>query len=127
MSPKLTFTICSAITFLFSAAFYVAPEFFTMTAFPAAKGFAIDVGITMRYVLAATIFGVCCLLFQARNLEREGDQKNVLLGAAIGFTVVCTTIVYVTLFHELGGSIPPIVATGLMAVLSWFSWAKTKS
>ena len=127
MSPKLTFTIGSAITFLFSAAFFVAPEFFTMTAFPAAKGFAIDVGITMRYVLAATIFGVCCLLFQARNLERESDQKNVLLGAAIGFTVVCATIVYVTFFRELGGSIPPIVATGLMAVLNWFSWAKIES
>ena len=76
MSPKLTFTIGSAITFLFSAAFFVAPEFFTMTAFPAAKGFAIDVGITMRYVLAATIFGVCCLLFQARSLERESDKKT---------------------------------------------------
>ena len=127
MSPKLTFTIGSAITFFFSAAFYVAPEFFTMTAFPAAKGFAIDVGITMRYVLAATIFGVCCLLFQARKLEREADQKNVLLGAAIGFTVVCATIVYATFFRELGGSIPPIVATGLMAVLNWFSWARIES
>ena len=103
MSPKLTFTIGSAITFLFSAAFFVAPEFFTMTAFPAAKGFAIDVGITMRYVLAATIFGVCCLLFQARNLERESDQKNVLLGAAIGFTVVCATILCITLGRGVEG------------------------
>ena len=126
MSPKLTFTICSAITFLLSAAFFIAPEFFTMTAFPAAKGFAIDVGMTMRYLLAATMFGVCCLLFQARNIERESDQENVLLGAAIGFTVVCATILYVTLFRGLDGSIPPIVTTGLIAVLSWVSWAKTK-
>ena len=126
MSPKLTFTIGSAITFLFSAAFFIAPEFFTMTAFPAAKGFAIDVGITMRYVLAATIFGVCCLLFQARNIESEGDQKSILLGAAIGFTIVCVTIVYATTFRELSGSIPPIIATGLMAILNWLSWAKIK-
>ena len=126
MSPKLTFTIGSAITFFFSAAFFIAPEFFTMTAFPAAKGFAIDVGITMRYVLAATIFGVSYLLFQARSLEREGDQKKTLLGAAIGFTIVWATIVYATIFRELSGSIPPIIATGLMAVLNWLSWAKIK-
>ena len=127
MSPKLTFTLGAVVTFIFSAAFFLAPEFFTMTAFPSAKGFAIDVGITMRYVLAATIFGVCCLLFQARNLEKERDQKNILLSAAIGFTVVCATIVYATFFRELSGSVPPIVATGLMAVLNWFLWAKTVS
>ena len=98
-----------------------------MTAFPAAKGLALDVGITLRYVLAATIFGVCCLLFQARKLVGESEQKNILLGAAVGFTVVCATILYVTLVRGVEGSIPPIVATGLMAVLSWFSWAKIKS
>ena len=127
MSPKLTLTIGSAVTYLFSAAFVAAPEFFTMNAFPAAEGFALDVGITMRYLLAATNFGVSVLLFQVRNLERESDQKNVLLASSIGFTVVCATILYVTLVRGGEGSIPPIVATGLVAVLSWFSWAKIKS
>ena len=81
----------------------------------------------MRYLLAATNFGVSVLLFQVRNLERESDQKNVLLASSIGFTVVCATILYVTLVRGVEGSIPPIVATGLVAVLSWFSWAKIKS
>ena len=111
MSPKLTFTIGSAITFFFSAAFFIAPEFFTMTAFPAAKGFAIDVGITMRYVLAATIFGVCCLLFQARKLEREADQKNVLLGAAA--IVLCHRVA-----RELGAG----VLGGLTAATFWSAY-----
>ena len=127
MPAKITFSICSNITFLISAAFYIVPEYFTLTASPNAKGLAVDVGITTRYVLAAVIFCVCCLLFQAKNLVREGDQKNCLLGAATGFSVICVTILYLTLFRGMGGSITPIIATGLMALLSWLSWAKIKS
>lgn len=127
MPAKITFSICSIITFLFSAAFYAVPEYFTILAFPNAKGLALDVGITTRYVLAATIFCVSCLLFQARNLMRESDQKNCLLGAAIGFSVVCSTFLYLTLFHGVDGSIGPFIATGLMALLCWLSWAKINS
>ena len=98
-----------------------------MMAFPAAKSLALDVGISMHYILVAAIFVMCCLFFQARNLEGESNQKNVLLGAAVGCTIVVATILYVTLVRGVEGSIPPIVATGLVAVLSWFSWAKSKS
>ena len=126
MSPKLTFTIGSAITFLFLATFGAAPELFTMNAFPAAEGFALDVGITVRYLLAATIFGVSVLLFQVRNLERQSDQKKFLLASSIGFTVVCATIFYLTLVRGVEAIIPPIIATSLVAVLSSFSWAKIK-
>ena len=96
-----------------------------MNAFPAAEGFALDVGITMPYLLATTIFGVSVLLFQVRNLERESDQKNVLLASSIGFTVVCAAILYVTLVRGVEATIPSIIGTGLVAVLMWFSWAKT--
>ena len=127
MSPKLTFTICSAIAFLFSASAYVAPEFFTKMAFPAAEGLALDAGISMRYFMAAAIFVVCCLFFQAKNLEGESNQKNVLLGGAVGFTIVVATILYVTLVRGVEATIPSIIGTGLVAVLMWVSWAKIKS
>jgi hypothetical protein len=127
MSPKVTFTICSAITFLFSASAYVAPEFFTKMAFPAAEGLALDVGISMRYFMAAAIFVVCCLFFQARNLVRESDQMHILLGGAVGFTIVVATILYVTLVRGVEATIPSIIGTGLVTVLMWFSWAKIKS
>ena len=124
---KIRFNMCSIITFLFSAAFYIAPEFFTILAFPTSKGLALDVGITMSYFLAAGMFCVCCLLFQAKYLVRESDQKSYHLGAAIGFSAVCGTILYLTLFRGVGGSIPPIIATGLMALLNCLSWVKINS
>ena len=61
-------------------------------------------------------------------MERlRASERPVVLASSIGFTVVCATILYVTLVRGVEGNIPPIVATGLVAVLSWFSWAKRKS
>ena len=97
-----------------------------MMAFPAAKSLALDVGISMHYILVAAIFVMCCLFFQARNLEGESNQKNVLLGAAVGCTIVVATILYVTFVHGVEGNILPIICTALVAVLMWSSWAKTK-
>ncbi|SVD76747.1 uncharacterized protein METZ01_LOCUS429601 [marine metagenome] len=37
MLPKLTFTICSAVSFLISISFYTAAEFFTNITFPQAE------------------------------------------------------------------------------------------
>ena len=96
-------------------------------AFPAATGLALDVGISMCYFLGAAIFVACCLFFQARNLEGGSNQKNVLLGGAVGFTIVVATILYVTLVRGVEATIPSIIGTGLVAVLMWSSWAKIKS
>jgi hypothetical protein len=127
MAPRTTFLICSAGALIFAVAFALAPEFFTMRSFPTAKGEALEVGITMRYVLAGMIFHVCLLLFAASKIDSADNQKPVMLSAAIGFTVVCATILYVGLFRGDGiPTIPPIVATGLMAIFSWLSWSKIK-
>ena len=127
MEARITFLICSAIGLTFSLAFALAPEFFTMRSFPTAKGEALEVGVTMRYVLAGMIFHVCLLLFAASRIDGANNQKPIMLSTAIGFTVVCATILYVGLFRGDGiPTIPPIVATGLMAILSWLSWSKIK-
>jgi len=70
MSPKLTFTIYSAIAFLFSASAYVAPEFFTTMAFPAANGLALDVGISTRYFSGATYL-LCAAYFSKPETMKE--------------------------------------------------------
>ena len=92
MSPKLTFTICSAVSFLFSISFYVFAEFFTKITFPQAEGYAIELGNAMRYVLAASIFLASSMLFHLRNLTGESNQKSVLFGTSLGFAVVCITL-----------------------------------
>ena len=59
-------------------------------------------------------------------MERlRASERPVVLASSIGFTVVCATILYVTLVRGVEGSLPPIIGTGLVAVLMWFSWAKT--
>ena len=92
MSPKLTFTICSAVSFLFSISFYVFAEFFTKITFTQAEGYAIELGNAMRYVLAASIFLASSMLFYLRNLTGESNQKSVLFGTSLGFAVVCITL-----------------------------------
>ena len=126
MAPRVTFIICSVITFLIAAAIYIVPEFFTMKAFLKAKGNEVEIGITMHYLLAGGIFHVCLLLFAASKLDGANNQKPVMLYSAVGFTVSCATMIYATIFRDLGDVIPPITGTGLMAILSWFSWSKIK-
>ena len=102
MSPKLTFTICSAVSFLFSISFYVFAEFFTKITFPQAEGYAIELGNAMRYVLAASIFLASSMLFHLRNLTGESNQKSVLFGTSLGFAVVCITLLtYIQLGHSM--------------------------
>ena len=92
MSPKLTFTICSAVSFLFSISFYTAAEFFTNITFPQAEGNAVEVRSAMRYMLAGTIFLSSSMLFRLRHLTSEDNQKSVLFGTSIGFAVLCVTL-----------------------------------
>ena len=51
-------------------------------------------------------------------------QKTILLGAAIGFTVMCIVIISMALFRNVPLSIPPTIATGIVAVLSFWSRSK---
>ncbi|HIL42409.1 MAG TPA: hypothetical protein EYG35_03370 [Gammaproteobacteria bacterium] len=126
MSVRITFSVCAAITFLFSMAFISIPEFFTMNAFPTAEGNAVDVGVTMRYVLGGVIFSVSCILFQSRNIEGANNQRSVLFGAAVGFAAVCSMIIFVTFFRGVAASGPPIIATGLCSVLCFLARNKVR-
>jgi Na+-driven multidrug efflux pump len=127
MTPRITFLICSAVGLFFAVAFCLAPKFFTHQAWPTAEGQALEIAVTMRYVVAAMIFHVSLLLFAASKVVGAGNQKPVMLSSAIGFTIVCATILYVGLFRGDGvPTIPPIVGTGILAILCWLSWSKTK-
>ena len=82
----------------------------------------------MRYVIAAMIFHVSLLLFAASKVVGASNQKPVMLSSAIGFTIVCATILYVGLFRGDGvPTIPPIIGTGILAMLCWLSWSKMKT
>jgi hypothetical protein len=125
MPYKIMMSVAAIVPLIFSLAFVAIPEFFILESYPNAEGLALEIGITQRYVMAGMLFIVLCLLFQSRNVEGVDNQKAILLGVAIGFAVMCAVII---LMEGPGRGlpllVPPVIATGALAVLSFWSRSK---
>jgi hypothetical protein len=125
MPYKIMMSVAAIVPLIFSLAFVAIPEFFILESYPNAEGLAMEIGITQRYVMAGMLFIVLCLLFQSRNVEGVDNQKAILLGVAIGFAVMCAVII---LMEGPGRGlpllVPPVIATGALAVLSFWSRSK---
>ena len=104
-------------------AFIAVPEFFILQSYPSAEGLALEIAITHRYDMAGMLFMVACFAFLSRNVEKVDNQKAILLGAAIGFSGMCAVIISMPVFRSIPLSIPPMIATGTIAALSfWSRW-----
>ena len=125
MAYKIMMSIVCIVPLIFSLAFVAIPEFFILESYPNAEGLALEIGITQRYVMAGMLFIVLCLLFQSRNVEKVDNQKEILLGVAIGFAVMCAIII---LMEGPGRGlpllVPPVIATGTIAILRYWSRSK---
>ena len=125
MPYKIMMSVAAIVPLLFSIAFVAIPQFFILGSYPNAEGLALEIGITQRYVMAGMLFIVLCLLFQSRNVEGVDNQKAILLGVAIGFAVMCAVII---LMEGPGRGlpllVPPVIATGVIAILSFWSRSK---
>jgi len=125
MPYKIMMSVAAIVPLLFSIAFLVVPQFFILESYPNAEGLALEIGITQRYVMAGMLFIVVCLLFQSRKVEKVDNQKEILLGVAIGFAVMCAVII---LMEGPGRGlpllVPPVIATGVIAILSFWSRSK---
>ena len=125
MPYKIMMSVACIVPLLFSIAFLVVPQFFILGSYPNAEGLALEIGITQRYVMAGMLFIVLCLLFQSRNVEGVDNQKAILLGVAIGFAVMCAVII---LMEGPGRGlpllVPPVIATGTIAILGFWSRSK---
>ena len=124
MPYKIMMPIVAAVPLIFLIGFVAVPEFFILQSYPSAEGLALEIGITQRYIMAGMLFMVVCFAFQSRNVEEVGNQKAILLGAAIGFTVMCAVIISMAVFRDIPLSIPPMIATGIIAALSFWSRSK---
>ena len=125
MPYKTMMSIAATVPLLFSVAFLVVPHFFILESYPNAEGLALEIGITQRYVMAGMLFIVLCLLFQSRNVEGVDNQKAILLGVAIGFAVMCAVIILMEgPLRGLPLPVPPVIATGAIAILSFWSRSK---
>ena len=125
MPYKIMMSVAAMVPLLFSLAFLVVPQFFILESYPNAEGLALEIGITQRYVMAGMLFIVLCLLFQSRNVEGVDNQKAILLGVAIGFAVMCAVIILMEgPDRGLPLLVPPVIATGVIAILSFWSRSK---
>ena len=125
MPYKIMMSINATVPLIFLIAFIAVTEFFVLQSYPSAEGLALEIGITQRYVMAGMLFIVLCLLFQSRNVEGVDNQKAILLGVAIGFAVMGAVII---LMEGPGRGlpllVPPVIATGVIAILSFWSRSK---
>ena len=124
MPYKIMMSINATVPLIFLIAFIAVPEFFVLQSYPSAEGVALEIGITHRYIMAGMLFMVVCIAFLSRNVEKVDNQKEILLGAAIGLSVMCAVIISMPVFRGIPLSIPPMIATGTIAVLSFWSRMK---
>ena len=125
MPYKIMMSIVATVPLIFLIAFVAVPEFFVLQSYPSAEGLALEIGITHRYIMSGMLFIVVCFAFQSRNVEKVDNQKEILLGVAIGFAVMCAVII---LMEGPGRGlpllVPPVIATGVIAILSFWSRSK---
>ena len=123
MPYKMMMSLVAAVPLVFLISFLAVPEFFILQSYPSAEGLGLEIGITHRYVMSGMLFMVVCFAFQSRSVEGVDNQKAILLGAAIGFSAMCAVIISMTVFRGLPLSVPPMIATGTIAALSfWSRW-----
>ena len=124
MPYKIMMSIVATVPLIFLIAFAAVPEFFVLQSYPSAEGLALEIGITHRYIMSGMLFIIVCFAFQSRNVEKVDNQKAILLGAAIGFSAMCAVIISMPVFRNIPLSIPPMIATGTIAALSFWSRSK---
>ena len=124
MPYKIMMSIVATVPLIFLIAFVAIPEFFVLQSYPSAEGLALDIGITHRFIMSGMLFIIVCIAFQSRNVEKVDNQKTILLGAAIGFSAMCAVIISMPVFRGIPLSIPPMIATGTIAALSFWSSSK---
>ena len=124
MPYKILMSLLAAVPLIFLIAFLAVPEFFILQSYPSAEGLGLEIGITQRYIMAGMLFMVVCFAFQCRSVEGVDNQKAILLGAAIAFSAMCAVIISIALFRGIPLDIPPMIATGTLAALSFWSRLK---
>ena len=124
MPYKIMMSVVASVPLIFLTGFVAVPEFFVLQSYPSAEGLALEIGITHRYIMSGMLFMVACFAFLSRNVEKVDNQKEILLGAVIGFSVMCAIIISMPVFRGIPLSVPPMIATGTIAALSFWSRSK---
>ena len=121
MKPKTTLIITALIGLVFSSVMYIAPEFVTREQFPNAEGQGFADLVTVRYGIASLILALVIITYHVRNIEGQAFQSHVMRGYTLAFSVICITTLVLQILGKIS-AVPPIVGTGIVAILSFVSW-----
>ena len=121
MQSKTTLTIASVIGLIFSLAMFLAPEFVTREQFPNSEGQGFVDPVTLRYSIASLILALVIISYHLRDITGHAFQIQVMRGYTLDFGVVCITNFALQLAGKIS-AVPPIVGTGVIAVLSFLTW-----
>ena len=121
MKPKTTLTITAFFGLIFSLAMFVAPEFITREQFPNAEGQGFADLVSVRYAIASLILALVIITFHLRNIEGIAFQASIMRGYSLAFSVVCITTLVLQILGKIS-AVPPILGTGIVAILSFYSW-----
>ena len=121
MKPKTTLIITALIGLVFSSVMYIAPEFVTREQFPNAEGQGFADLVTVRYGIASLILAIVIITYHLRNIEGQAFQAHVMRGYTLAFSVICITTLVLQILGKIS-AVPPIVGTGIVAILSFVSW-----
>ena len=121
MKPKTTLIITALIGLVFSSVMYIAPEFVTREQFPNAEGQGFADLVTLRYGIASLILALVIITYHVRNIEGQAFQAHVMRGYTLAFSVICITTLVLQILGKIS-AVPPIVGTGIVAILSFVSW-----
>ncbi len=121
MKSKTTLTIAGLIGLVFSLVMFIAPEFVTREQFPNAEGQGFTDLVTVRYAIASLIMALVIITYHLRNIEGRTFQAHVMRGYTLAFSIVCITTIVLQILGKIS-AVPPIVGTGIVAILSFLSW-----
>ena len=121
MKPKTTLIITALIGLVFSSVTYIAPDFVTREQFPNAEGQGFADLVTVRYGIASLILALVIITYHLRNIEGQAFQAHVMRGYTLAFSVICITTLVLQILGKIS-AVPPIVGTGIVAILSFVSW-----
>ena len=121
MKSQTTLIITALIGLIFSSVMYIAPEFVTREQFPNAEGQGFTDLITVRYGIASLVLALVIITYHLRNVEGQAFQAHVMRGYTLAFSVVCITTLVLQILGKIS-ALPPIVGTGIVAILSLISW-----
>jgi hypothetical protein len=105
---------------------FIAPEFVTREQFPNAEGQGFEDLVTLRYSVASLILALVVITYHLREIEGLAFQIHVMRVYSIAFSLVCMTNVVFHMSSKISAG-PPIVGTGIIALLSIITWRNLSS